>query len=64
MIGTKRKSTSTTDENPLEIKIIKLFNVNDPILDPNKKIIIIVRISNKDINEISLKNKKMKFLNI
>ena len=58
MIGTKRKSTSTTDENPLEIKIIKLFNVNDPILDPNKKIIIIVRISNKDINEISLQKQK------
>ena len=62
MIGTKRKSTSTIDENPLEIKVIKLFTVNDPILEPNKKIIIIVRISSKDIHEISLQKQKDEIL--
>lgn len=62
MIGTKRKSTSTIDKNPLEIKVIKVVNVNDPILDPNKKIIIIVRISSKNINEISLQKQKDEIL--
>ena len=51
MSGTKRKSTSTIDENLRNIKFNKVGNSNDFILDTNKKIYIILRVSTKHINE-------------
>ena len=62
MSGTKRKLTSTIDENLRNIKFNKVGNSNDFILDTNKKIYIILRVSTKHINEISLQKQKDEIL--